>query len=130
MDYKEQLKHPKWQKKRLEIMQRDSFKCRICGSDDKQLNVHHIIYCKEYEFAWDYDNNFLITICTECHENEHNFNQNEIAFDLLKKFIKLSNDYLSGIEFIDVRIFFLQRDEHYTEKEAIKMALLEYLRKL
>ena len=36
MNYSEQLKSPKWQKKRLEIMQRDKFTCQLCG--DKVYN--------------------------------------------------------------------------------------------
>lgn len=31
--YKENLKNPKWQKKRLKILKRDDFKCRCCDSD-------------------------------------------------------------------------------------------------
>jgi len=42
MDYLEQLKSPKWQKKRLIIMSRDNFMCKGCGSENSKLNVHHI----------------------------------------------------------------------------------------
>jgi len=34
MTYAEQLKSPKWQKKRLNIMERDQFRCQDCGSID------------------------------------------------------------------------------------------------
>ena len=130
MDYKEQLKHPKWQKKRLEIMQRDGFKCRCCHNlKEDQLNVHHIIYDKEYKFVWEYPNELLITVCSDCHKGEHELNQYNIANDLLKKLIILSNKPLSYFE-IDVSVYLLQNNEQYTEKEAIKRVFLEYIRSL
>lgn len=67
MDYKAQLKHPKWQKKRLEIMQRDGFKCRICKSEEKQLQVHHLYYLPNTKI-WEYDNEGMVTVCNEHHE--------------------------------------------------------------
>lgn len=44
MTYKEKLKDPRWQKKRLEIFDRDGWKCVECGDKDSTLNVHHIFY--------------------------------------------------------------------------------------
>jgi len=41
MDFKEQYRHPKWQKKRLDILKRDKFTCRSCGDKESTLNVHH-----------------------------------------------------------------------------------------
>jgi hypothetical protein len=70
IDYKEQLKSPKWQKKRLEIMQRDNFTCQICGETEKQLHVHHLAYLPGRNI-WDYSAQHLITVCEECHEFEH-----------------------------------------------------------
>lgn len=70
MTYAEQLKSPKWQKKRLEIMERDGFKCKVCGYKSNTLNVHHLFYEKG-KSVWDYDNKYLTTLCTQCHENIH-----------------------------------------------------------
>jgi hypothetical protein len=70
LDYKEQLKSPKWQKKRLDIMQRDNFTCQICGTTEKQLHVHHLKYepgCN----IWEYFDSHLITLCDDCHRKEH-----------------------------------------------------------
>jgi hypothetical protein len=66
--YSEQLKDPRWQKKRLEIMQRDNFQCQICGNKTKTLNVHHFQYGKNKK-PWEYENDNLITLCEECHES-------------------------------------------------------------
>lgn len=66
MDYKTQIRTSQWQRKRLEIMQRDDFKCRICTSDGF-LNVHHLYYLPNV-VIWDYDSEGIITLCQECHE--------------------------------------------------------------
>jgi hypothetical protein len=65
--YFEKLKDPRWQRKRLEIMQRDDFKCRTCNSETKTLNVHHIRYFKGRE-PWDYRDWYLVTLCEDCHK--------------------------------------------------------------
>ena len=83
--YKEYLKNPLWQRKRLEIMQRDDFTCQICGHKDKTLNVHHIWY-EPNKKPWDYPNNALITLCEECHEAEYDSYKHIIEWiDALKK---------------------------------------------
>lgn len=69
MNYAEKLKHPMWQKKRLEILSRDEFTCQRCGSKDKMLHVHHRYYLK-VEFPWEYPDKALVTLCFECHEEE------------------------------------------------------------
>ena len=68
MTYAEQLKSPKWQKKRLEILERDNFECRNCGEKDKQLHVHHGAYISGYK-VWDYHEWSLHTLCKDCHLN-------------------------------------------------------------
>jgi len=70
MNYKEQIKDGRWQKKRLEIMNRDGFKCRACKSENS-LNVHHLYYLPG-RMIWDYDNEGLVTLCENCHSIIHN----------------------------------------------------------
>lgn len=67
-EYIEKLKDPRWQKKRLEILNRDDWRCRVCGDPDKPLHVHHIFYVPKRE-PWDINNGFLITVCENCHKN-------------------------------------------------------------
>jgi hypothetical protein len=67
IDYSEKLKHPLWQKKRLEIFNRDDFTCQICGDTETQLHVHHKKYF-EGVYPWEYDNKQLITYCENCHQ--------------------------------------------------------------
>ena len=91
MNYSEQLKSPMWQKKRLEIMQRDNFTCQNCGDENRQLQVHH----KHYIYGnnvWEYDEDELVTLCSDCHE----------GITLLKKEVKEKIDtyftYLDSFE--------------------------------
>ena len=69
MDYKSKLKDPRWQKKRLEIMSRDNFKCTLCGNSKAEL-VHHIYYEKGLN-PWEYDDECYVTLCCECHPVAH-----------------------------------------------------------
>ena len=69
MTFKQQYDHPLWQKKRLEIFQRDNWKCLHCGSANKQLQVHHLSYVWNKK-VWDYDNSNFETLCCDCHETE------------------------------------------------------------
>lgn len=70
MTYKEKLQSPKWQKKRLEILQRDNFQCFDCGNSESQLHVHHEIYFKDLE-PWECPDECLTTLCSNCHEMYH-----------------------------------------------------------
>lgn len=62
--------HPQWQKKRLEILSRDGFKCVACGEDEKTLNVHHKSYIWNNK-PWEYEHDNFITYCDKCHKAEH-----------------------------------------------------------
>lgn len=70
MTYADQLKTADWQKKRLEIMQRDGFSCKICGDSKGQLSVHHLYYYPKMK-VWEYENESLITICDRHHKEIH-----------------------------------------------------------
>jgi hypothetical protein len=67
--YSEKLKDPRWQKKRLEILNRDEWACQNCGDTETTLHVHHRWYEPGFE-PWDYSNECLITLCECCHESE------------------------------------------------------------
>jgi hypothetical protein len=68
--YWEKLRDPRWQRKRLEIMNRAGFKCEECGNDKETLNVHHLIYHKSFD-PWDYSSSELKCLCERCHEVWH-----------------------------------------------------------
>jgi len=74
--YHQQLEHPLWLKKRLVILERDGYKCRLCGSSSN-LQVHHIKYSNGKN-AWEYPNLDLITLCKECHSKVHSDLKHEL----------------------------------------------------
>jgi hypothetical protein len=64
MSYSDKLKDPRWQKKRLQILDRDDFTCRYCSDTETELHVHHLEYNGE---PWQQSNDKLITLCKHCH---------------------------------------------------------------
>jgi len=68
--YSDLLKDPRWQKKRLEIMERDKFKCCDCCDGDIELHVHHKVYIKGNN-PWEYPDDLLVTLCKDCHAKYH-----------------------------------------------------------
>lgn len=44
MKYIEKLRDPRWQKKRLQILERDGFACQSCYDTETTLHVHHCTY--------------------------------------------------------------------------------------
>lgn len=55
---------PRWQKRRLEILERDNWTCYACGSKDDTLHVHHVMYCGK---PWEAPASLLQTLCETCH---------------------------------------------------------------
>ena len=84
--YAKKLLDPRWQKKRLEILNRDEWMCQRCGSETRTLHIHHIHY--ESCDPWETDNKFLITICETCHQHETELIKT-IPVPFLKVFLKL-----------------------------------------
>ena len=83
-NYSDKLRSPQWQKKRLQILNRDEFTCCNCGDSEKTLHVHH----KMYQYGkdpWDYIDSNFVTLCSDCHESEEFYKQefNGLVQDLL-----------------------------------------------
>lgn len=68
MSYSELLKDPRWQKKRLEILDRDNWFCQACADRESTLHVHHIKYTSN--LPWETPNYLLVTLCESCHQKE------------------------------------------------------------
>ena len=68
MSYQADLQDPRWQRKRLEIFQRDAFECIRCGDRETTLVVHHRSY---HLRPWDCPDFDLETLCQPCHQAEH-----------------------------------------------------------
>lgn len=78
--YAEKLKDPRWQKKRLKILERDNWTCLHCESKDITLHVHHTYYKPGIE-PWEASDKCLKTLCENCHEMEREY-FNELIHDL------------------------------------------------
>jgi hypothetical protein len=70
MTYGEQLKHPNWQRVRLECLNAAGWKCQHCGDSESTLHVHHRRYIKG-RMAWEYPRENFVVLCEECHESQH-----------------------------------------------------------
>ncbi len=72
---------PNWQIKRLEIFNRDEFRCQHCFGlhsgefepSENTLAAHHIYYEWDCKNPWDCNDDALITLCKTCHKLEHDF---------------------------------------------------------
>ena len=82
LSYHDQLDTAEWQKRRKRILKRDDFMCQGCGCDglddhSPTLHVHHRIYIDGYA-PWEYHDNFLVTLCNECHTETHARNEVDV----------------------------------------------------
>ena len=76
MTYSQKLRDPRWQKVRLQIFERDGWKCQQqgCGSrPETPLAVHHKRYERGRE-PWDYPLENFLTLCEKCHDKAHGIN--------------------------------------------------------
>lgn len=65
-DYQTKLKSPHWQKKRLQVLNRDKWKCKLCKDEETTLHVHHLEYQPKKE-PWEYPMSNFVTLCEHCH---------------------------------------------------------------
>jgi len=126
--YTDQLKHPKWQRRRLEIMQRDGFACKRCSADDKTLNVHHKLY-HSGAAPWEYADDELVTLCEDCHEAEHKetFTRAEVVAllkPLAEQLAELRDQY--GRAVADAARLALQCDRLELDREPPHVKALRY----
>lgn len=63
-EYAAKYRDPRWQKKRLEVMERAGFKCEACGRTDSPLAVHHLCYNGD---PWETESCWLECLCEKCH---------------------------------------------------------------
>jgi hypothetical protein len=94
MSYKELLTDPRWQKKRLQVLERDGWQCTNCGDQKKTLHVHH----NHYEFGmapWEYPEKSLAAVCKDCHSTIEN--QRKRMLSIIKMVGYEDYVYITGI---------------------------------
>lgn len=67
MQYKEYLTTPEWRETRKKKLKRARYRCQVCNSNEKSLNVHH----RTYERRGEERDEDLIVLCQDCHEMYH-----------------------------------------------------------
>jgi len=65
--YSELLHDPRWQKKRLEVLEAADWKCQDCGTSTEELCIHHTFYRRNW-LPWAYRPDVLRCLCRFCHE--------------------------------------------------------------
>lgn len=112
--YSEKLKDPRWQKKRLEILNRDGWTCKKCGAKDKTLHVHHIFYSPGKD-PWEIRNGFLVTLCEDCHELEKGTDPQDSLIEEVGNFLNFfwSSEYdIPDLTNLAEGLFYEKRKNH------------------
>lgn len=73
--------HKDWHEQRRLALERDGYRCALCGSTDR-IGVHHIIPHR-YSHSHDLDN--LVTLCRSCHSRQELKVNKESANGLLAR---------------------------------------------
>lgn len=108
--YSEDLRNPLWQKKRLQILDRDDFTCQICGHKDKPLHVHHFYYENGLK-PWEYSDSDMITLCEECHKAEHKSRKNILdSIDQLRESGVTMLEIESVLQELSIRTYMREPD--------------------
>lgn len=68
--YSDKLKDPRWQKRRLKVLEYAHWRCQICGANRETLHCHHSYYTKGRE-PWQYPDGAIIAVCDPCHDKIH-----------------------------------------------------------
>ena len=70
--YSDKLKDPKWQQKRLRVLEKAGFRCGRCHVETKMLHVHHAYYEKGVE-PWEYPMKVSIAYVTTATKTINSF---------------------------------------------------------
>jgi 5-methylcytosine-specific restriction endonuclease McrA len=96
--YADKLKDPRWQRRRLQILQKSDFSCMKCDAEDQTLHVHHLIYEKGKE-PWEYSDELLVPLCDQCHKEvaETQLNISRLLAHFPVEFLDQLNDAIVDI---------------------------------
>jgi len=85
------LRDPRWQRKRLEVMERANFRCEYCSDAEATLNVHHGYYERGLK-PWEYEDATLWCLCEDCHKQAQ-----DILRDVHYQIAKMLPGYLDNL---------------------------------
>ena len=81
--YFQKLLDPRWQKKRLEVLQDNEFTCESCMDTESTLHVHHKMYAKGRD-PWDYELEQYSVLCESCHAEQHSSSP-DVFFEVMSR---------------------------------------------
>ena len=88
--YNDKLKDPRWQKRRLQELERAGWACEWCGSDSFTLHVYHWAYIGD---PWDAPSAVLAVLCEHCHPAANKLRQcSQLTTGVLLRRIRASKD--------------------------------------
>lgn len=116
--YSDRLKDPRWQKKRLEILQRDNWTCQYCSDKECCLNIHHIRYIASMD-PWEYKDFDLITLCEMCHGELSSYERQHGKPQFFET-IKFYNGAKSVLFYLTEKGLFMSRDFHCIPPDILK----------
>lgn len=102
--YQRKLKDPRWQRRRLEILERDKWTCQMCFDTKTTLHVHHRWYRWGME-PWEYGGDALVTLCACCHKQvsqEWKVAQPELVETFKREFSAIDTRFI--VDAIDYRL--------------------------
>ena len=94
MTYAEKLRDPRWQKKRLQILDRDKWTCQACRATESTLQVHHLYYARLD--PWDYPDEVYQTLCERCHKQRQKIIDKAVE-EIRVQIGRIPTNYLSDI---------------------------------
>jgi hypothetical protein len=97
MTYAEKLKDPRWQRRRLELLEAANWKCCECEAADKTLHVHHNFYRSRTQ-PWDYPAHAYRVLCEDCHSAAES--QRRELSDLIEQQYENDHDIAAIIGFL------------------------------
>lgn len=121
LTYAEKLKDPRWQKKRLEVLQRDRWTCKLCNDTHTTLHVHHLSYA---ENPWDVALDELLTYCKHCHAIIE-FNKQE---EVVRPVMVTKSEYDGGVKLLF--LYYDSESQDYVDIYFYKNEKLKYLTSL
>ena len=100
-DYAQKLKDPKWQKRRLEMLEIANWQCNVCHDEEEELHIHHIEYFQGRD-PWEYSDDQMICLCKTCHTLIH-LCENKVKLFSDKFLYKNRNDLASDISVEEIK---------------------------
>lgn len=119
--YTEKLADPRWQRKRLEIFNRDNWTCQCCGDKASQLEIHHTQYWPGKE-PWEYPGDMLITVCHKCHGEE------QVRFQYEKELITALRS--TGIHAMEISVLAQMIFSSAQFRRQLKFSIKKFLEQL